>query len=325
MVWYERYGWNSNPFEQKPKPDLISGFEDIRSQVLEFVKSGDCCLLTGIDGMGKTTILKWLESYDLGDFEPIYINTSGMTEKEIKILDIDKIIREKANIFSKLRKKESNIVLLIDDAEKISSTVADAIKRNLDNNIVKSVVLAASETKKIILSKRIGSRKIEMRLMKSDEALGMILKRVGYKNPFDHESLEIIFAKAYFLPQKILELCENIAMSNIEKSITKNFVDAFFGLEGGLEKSIPLMERLSPLQRRIVIVLKTGNHRPSEIAKKLKKPAKTITSQLAILGLKSGVKMMQRKGIEDPIVEKVEGAHAVYRLTDSARRVLIKE
>ena len=95
MVWYERYGWDSNPFEIKPKPDLISGFEDIREELLEFIKSGDCCILTGPTGSGKTTLLKWLEKYALEEGFPIYINTSGMRQEEIDRINIDKIIREK--------------------------------------------------------------------------------------------------------------------------------------------------------------------------------------------------------------------------------------
>ncbi|MFH0929044.1 MAG: AAA family ATPase [Candidatus Aenigmatarchaeota archaeon] len=326
MIWYERYGWGSNPFELKPMPDLISGFDEIRSELLEFVKSGDCCLLTGMEGMGKTTLLKWLEKYALQEYEPIYINTIGMSKDELKLINIDKIIRDKVNLLDKFRKKERNIVMLIDEAQALPPTVGDAITRNLDNNLIKSVVLAApADSSKLILSEKIGKKKIAVRLMKADEAMGMILKRIGYNNPFDHESLEIIFSKATFIPKRILELCERIARANMEKHVSKDFVEAYFGLEGSMDDSTSFLNSLSPLQRKIVIVLKTGNHRPKDIAKRLKKPAKTITSQLAYLSLKAGIKTMKRKGIENPVVEKIPGTHAVYRLTDSARKTLIKE
>ena len=55
------------------------------------------------------------------------------------------------------------------------------------------------------------------------------------------------------------------------------------------------------------------------------KPTKTITAQLAYLGLKSRVSLMKRKGIEKPVVEKASDRPAVYKLTDEVRDILDSE
>ena len=329
MSWYERYGWNSNPFEQKPMPDAISGLEEIRSELLEFIKSGDCCLLFGAAGMGKTTLLKWLEKYEIRDHVPIYINTTGMKEEEIEQMNIDKMIREKLNFLGKLIGKKKDIIMLIDDAQNLPQALADVVKRNFDEHVVKSVVLASSTEDagnlKGGLMERVGKRKIRVRPLTADEAMGMIVKRVGYRNPFDHEGLEIIFREAKFIPVSILGMCESIAKSSTENNITRDFVEKYFSNEKAETQKLNFIEKLSPLQRSIVDLLKTENQRPKELAQKLQKPTKTITSQLAYLSLKAGVKTMRRKGIEKPVVEKVSENSSVYKLADSIKEVLTKE
>ena len=329
MIWYERYGWESNPFELKPKPDVISGFEDIRSGLLEFIKSGDCCLLTGATGSGKTTLLKWLEKYENQDYVPIYINTSGMRDEEVNGMNIDKMIRERLNFFGKLMGKEKRIVMLIDEAQTLPPALGNAVKRNFEEHLIKAVVMASptSDMKNLkgSLMEKVGKRKIRMRPLSADEALGMIVKRVGYRNPFEHEGLDMIFNRSGFVPKVILENCEMIAKSNNGKNIPGDFVKSYFAEDETRKHKLDFIEKLSPLQRKIVEILKTGNYRPKEMAQKLKKPTKTVTSQLAYLGLKSGVETMRRKGIESPVVEKISDSLSVYKLADDVKEILTKE
>ena len=90
MTWYEKYGWNSNPFEITPMPDTIAGIKEIREEIVDYMNSGDCCLLTGEDGMGKTVVLKWLEKYTSPNTLTIYLNTLGMTVEELKKINIER-------------------------------------------------------------------------------------------------------------------------------------------------------------------------------------------------------------------------------------------
>ncbi|MFH1473622.1 MAG: ATP-binding protein [Candidatus Aenigmatarchaeota archaeon] len=326
MVWYERYGWTSNPFELKPKPDLISGFDEIREELLDYIKSGSCCLLLGKEGMGKTTLLKWLEKYAISEGIPLYINTSGMKGVELKQMDLDKLIKEKTGLLGKMLNKGKEIILLIDEAQDLPPLMGKAIKRSFDNNVIKAVVLASETDKLENLGKSllddVSKRKVKLRPMKQEEALNMIYNRVQFRNPFEIGSLDIIFNKAGYIPKDILELCEFLAKENQKTTLTKAFLVKYFEdveTEPDLED---YMGKFSPLQRKIINVLRWENARPSEIAAKLGKPTKTITGQLAYLGLKSRVEVMKRKGIEKPIVEKASEKPPVYRLTKEVRDFL---
>lgn len=329
MVWFERYGWEKNPFDLKPMPDFVSGFEDIRSEILEFIKSGSCCLLLGNDGMGKTSILKWMEKYALEEGIPLYLNTAGMKQEEIEKLNIDKLVREKTGILGKVLQKDRKVILLVDEAHKLPPMLGEAIKRNFESHMVKSVVLASPTTEldnlKESLLGIVGERKVRIRPMKMEEAKNMVFKRIGFKNPFAPGSLETIIEKSKFTPKNILEACELLARENIEQKITKYFVEMYFAEEAAKPDKEKFLKKLSPLQKKIVLILNESNSRPIEIATKLAKPTKTITGQLAYLGLKSRADVMVRKGIEEPVIEKVSEDSSVYKLADKIKKLLSEE
>ncbi len=315
MEWYERYGWTCNPFESNPSPSSLYGFNDIRKKILEFIKSGDCCLVMGEAGSGKTVILRWLEELNSPKTSFIYLNTLGVSEGELSSIDVDKMVKEKSK--SWLFRKNS-VVMLVDDVQSLPTHIAEGIKRNFDEKRIKSVVLA-SNTEKLEnlrgnLLEEVGERKVMLRPLTNDESMGILINRLKHKNPFELGSLEIIFQRAGYLPRNILELCESVAKANTSGTVTRDFVEKFLATESRDKLATELMDRLSPLQSKIVDVLKTGNFTPTEIAEKLNKPAKTITSGLAYLSLKSGVKVMTRKGIVKPVVEKVSDRPAIYRL-----------
>ena len=71
-MWYLSYGWKSNPFFIKPNPDIIN-FEKEKEQLVNFITSGDICFLIGEPGIGKTSLLKWLENNVKNHFI-VYLN-----------------------------------------------------------------------------------------------------------------------------------------------------------------------------------------------------------------------------------------------------------
>jgi type II secretory pathway predicted ATPase ExeA len=314
MEWFEGYGWSANPFEINHVTNLISGVEDIRKKMLEFIKSNDCCLLVGPSGSGKTLLLKWLEGIGTQGTVYIYLNTIGMTEKEMKENILDKKIKENSGFWP----KKKSVVVLVDDAESLTSSIGDSLKVNFENKTINSVVLASETTElsslRANLLGEVGERVIRMRPLTNDEATVMIQNRVLSINPFEQASLELIFQKAGMRPRKILEFCEFVAKSNTEKVITADFVTKLFEEKG--KKPVNIFENLSPLQREIVEILRTGDFRPVDIAVRLGKQSKTITSQLAYLSLKAGAEMMKRKGVEHPLVEKVSERPTKYRLKE---------
>ena len=91
----------------------------------------------------------------------------------------------------------------------------------------------------------------------------------------------------------------------------------YFAEEAAKPDKEKFLKKLSPLQKKIVLILNESNSRP--------KPTKTITGQLAYLGLKSRADVMVRKGIEEPVIEKVSEDSSVYKLADKIKKLLSEE
>ena len=77
-MWYKQYGWKENPFSIKTNTGLI-GLEAKKVELLNYIKSGDICFLNGPTGVGKTSLLKWLEK-NLKHHKIIYIDAAGIQE-----------------------------------------------------------------------------------------------------------------------------------------------------------------------------------------------------------------------------------------------------
>lgn len=312
VEWFETYGWSTSPFEINHVPNLISGFDDIRKSLLSYIKSGDFCLLQGELGSGKTLILKWIEEIGSPGYNYIYFSPFGAGE-----IDLEKLIKEKESILDRFNPKKKLLVLLIDDSQALSQKSCETVKKAFDSKRIYSVLIAADSSKVSDLSETLlgesGEKMVSMRPMSNDEATGMILNRIMHINPFEPKTLDLVFKRCDFSPKRILETCEQIAQACPDRIITKEFAQNFIDeRERGKPKDV--LSLLSPLQKDIVRVLKTGDSRPVDIARILNKPAKTITSQLAYLSLKAGIETMKRKGLNQPLVEKISSRPVLYRL-----------
>ncbi len=64
--WYKELGWKDNPFKTKhPEPiqDYISGYENERKKLnYAIIEKAPLILITGKEGIGKTTLLLWLKN-----------------------------------------------------------------------------------------------------------------------------------------------------------------------------------------------------------------------------------------------------------------------
>ena len=60
-IWYQKFGWRSNPFTLDVHPELLSGYETEVKEILGKINSqSGHILVAGPLGIGKTTILRWL-------------------------------------------------------------------------------------------------------------------------------------------------------------------------------------------------------------------------------------------------------------------------
>lgn len=91
--WYREFDWKSNPFERKfiePISKFIAGYEKERRKLNYFVIDKlPLAIISGKDGLGKSTLLLWLKE-ELGKYKEVvivdYINKDVDFIKFLKIL-----------------------------------------------------------------------------------------------------------------------------------------------------------------------------------------------------------------------------------------------
>lgn len=242
MVWYENYGWKSNPFTIDPVPDTFI-IEDIHSKVVESIYSGDVLNLYGETGTGKTSLLRMLEKNLKGEFVPVFIDPLDLPQ----YAPADASSRQYEGFLNKLKKdalrnplsilrkllgstllenlkatyRKKRLVLLIDEAKDISDPLIPSYFRSIKNSGANCAIVLTSidplskfEVFKDSL-RFVRVKYLQMRRISLSEAKLMLTKRiesVGGKGirPFDDRTLKYLVEISDYVPIAILGNAEDV-------------------------------------------------------------------------------------------------------------------
>ncbi len=289
-MWYELYGWKTNPFIVKYSTDLV-GFNREKQRLLDYVDSGDICIITGDSGAGKTSLLKWLEK-EGKQFKINYVNAEGLPE------------------FYSLRKKIRKgwfkpTVLLLDEAQLCDDSIRSELKLLWDSNVLKSVVIAQTNEGMHNYSEsfksRVGKRYLPLKSMDINVAKELISRRTEDKHPFSNEMIAKIVEDAKNNPRKILENCEyiciemqgsEIKMEDVERMLRKKKEDELMEMVRLEEPKIPdnimpindeRLNNFSPMQKRLVMILLEGNRTAKQLSAILDTTEGSVGKQLSML------------------------------------------
>lgn len=289
-MWYESYGWKSNPFIVKYSIDLV-GFERQKQRLLDYVNSGDICIIKGDSGVGKTSLLKWLEK-EGRQFKVNYVNAEGLPE----FYSLGKNIRK--GWFKPT-------VLLLDEAQLCDDNLRSELKLLWDSNVLKSVVIAQTNegmhSYTESFKSRVGKRYLSLDAMEVNTAKELIEMRTGGKHPFNSEMISMIVEDAKSNPRKILENCEYICIEmqgrelraeDIERLLKKKREDDLISLVRLEEPKIPdnlmpidneKLKNFSPMQKRLIMILLEGNRTAKQLSTILDTTEGSVGKQLSML------------------------------------------
>ena len=60
-TWYKKFKWKNNPFSIKVNDSVFVGLTEERRTLASLVEGGNICILIGENGVGKSSLLRWLE------------------------------------------------------------------------------------------------------------------------------------------------------------------------------------------------------------------------------------------------------------------------
>ncbi|MAF35680.1 hypothetical protein CL622_01005 [archaeon] len=307
MEWFQFYGWKDNPFLPKSNPRVI-GLHFTKKRLLEYVKNGDICFLSGPAGSGKSSLMRWATE-NLSGYNTVYLSAEE-TDDDVPL---EHYLRQSA--WDRLFKKQ--FVLLLDESQESSIQLQKALKLNWDKNRIRSIIVAQIESLKNFpqnFQHRVGSRLIKLDRMTQSNVADMLMSRTNEKNPLEPEAIEEIGRFASYNPRRVLEFAERVCMemASLEKKRI-NLFDVRKVLNGKIKsddspnpkilKSSFIKKKkqskngsvLSPLEKKILSNLKDGSHTVRFLSKKLKSSEGSIGKQLSKLAQKGIITTVRKE------------------------------
>lgn len=308
MTWYLDYGFSENPFNIKNNTNLV-GIEKQKSQLLDYLKSGDICFLNGPTGVGKSSLLKWIK-HNLKEHTIIYIDAAEIEDN----FTITNCLKENRTLLERIKRKKfpENTIILLDESQDASPELIKALKLHWDHNNIKSIVITQISpdlrNHKESFLDRIGNRVIKLGKISKEEALDLIMIRTKNKNLFDIDALEKIFEFSNYIPRKILETCEIIAIKLKNKKQQKiNILDVEKILNEIKSKpeikkeTLPEIElpeytkSFSPMQQKIITFLAESPKTAKQLSTLLSTSEGSVGKQLSKLSHLDVVKIISQK------------------------------
>jgi DNA-binding CsgD family transcriptional regulator len=291
-MWYNNYGWNENPFTIKSGTNLV-GVEDKKEELLNYIMSGDICLLNGPTGVGKSSMLRWVEE-NLKDHTIVYIDAAGVDNN----FSISTFLRKQNSFWSKLsgNKFPKNVVILLDESQDCDEELVKALKLHWDHQHVKSIVITQINPNLDGFSEsfkhRVGNRIVKLGKISISNGYDLIKNRTQGKNPFDKSAIEAIVEKSNFIPRKILEACEIVCTKYSGKKLGINVFDVEESLNGQVlhTNHVPIPRKvtkssssLSPMQSSIIQTIAQSEKTTQELASELNTTEGSVGKQLSKL------------------------------------------
>ncbi|MDP3026483.1 MAG: ATP-binding protein [Nanoarchaeota archaeon] len=215
LITHNNPNLEENPFSIKANPKVI-GLEKQKKFLIQYIKNGDVCFLTGPTGVGKSSLLLWIKN-NLNPYHVFYIDAADVE----KSFGIKEFIKNSRRGFDRFRAYPKNTVVLLDESQDCDYELQKALKLHWDHGHIKSIVITQIDQNLKNFSDsfndRIGRRIIELGKLNKLDAINLINLRLGNKKLFDEKAIEKIIEIADYIPRKILEFCELVYLKNKDK------------------------------------------------------------------------------------------------------------
>ncbi|MFP4111824.1 MAG: AAA family ATPase [Candidatus Woesearchaeota archaeon] len=212
--WYEELDFEENPFSTNPSNFVknLVGREDVIDELMYRVRAGSIVFVEGEEGMGKTSLLRYLIKKFRGRGKVIFVDCAKL-EKELNIEDL-LVMR---NGFMKgmlLKNYPKDMILLLDNVSELSHLNNERIKYFFDQGYLRSVVFTGNSYESADFSESLRQRVakvIKLEKLEEYQAVDMIRDRIGDIKFFSDEVIEKIADLSGYVPKKILHNAEEVA------------------------------------------------------------------------------------------------------------------
>ncbi len=174
--WYEELDYDENPFSIEGQ---TYGFENLIDELDYAVNAGNMVLIEGEEGTGKTKLLKEIIKRYSGFKRVAYVDCKNLENEP----DIELLLKKRNGIIKRmLNIKPKNMIVLLDDVDKLSSKNCERIKYYFDQNYIRSVIFSSRTSQGLQCSDSVRqriSRIVKMKPLSDYEAVQLVREKVG--------------------------------------------------------------------------------------------------------------------------------------------------
>jgi len=228
-TWYNELGYAYNPFTIKPGffDDEVFGYDDEIDDLILALQGKSMNFLEGDFGLGKTTIVKYI----INELKGVYRIAHISRNRSDRSFDYDSLLKGANKGFGKLLgKKAKDVVLIVDETEKINARDCEQIMNLYDEGFIKSVLFIDASFKEARLTgdvkKEIGKKIIQLKSLSSDDAVELVRSRLeGHEELITDAFIKKVFDKSGKNTRQFLlnmeDVCRN-AIKNNRVMVTKD-------------------------------------------------------------------------------------------------------
>lgn len=189
MEWHEAMGFDDNPLLLEPlKAEYpMRGRDEEGKELLYRIASGHMAVIEGVDGSGRTMMLKHAIDNFRGKGRVVYVNAENLDEK--------------LNVTDLVDRRPKGMILLMDNVHLLSRENMIRIKYFYDEDRIASVVFTTLDYDKVnftdAIRDRVGRNVIRLPKKVDEDAAQQILKdRFGRKKPLDQAEIKKLYKQA---------------------------------------------------------------------------------------------------------------------------------
>lgn len=234
-LWFSNMGWSKNPFTLDVIPALFTGYDDEVRSIMKMIslQSGHT-LVTGDIGVGKTTLLKWLELNLPHEFNPLYVFSPPKQFQDIvESVALAMGIKDKctlSNIDKVLMGRNKKCVLLLDEVHEFDKSTTDSFKTLGDAEGISLVLVGLRDIEGRIkeespaLLNRVVFR-LSLHNLNLTDSENMVVKRIenvggsGHE-PFKDDAIKKIYELSQGNPREVIKLCNKAVAVAIDEGLS---------------------------------------------------------------------------------------------------------
>ncbi len=234
-MWWRKLGFYTNPFTIKPAPfdNKVFGQDKIFEDLYYKIPAGTMSFVEGNLGTGKTSILKNLIAKFRGRGKLIYFSCNRIDTE----LNIEDLLKGKYGFWGRMfGMMPKEMIVLLDEAQQLSSVNTERIKYFFDQGNIKSVVFTGTDYSNTNLHQSIKERVGQDGLFKikelgEDQAVALMRNRIGNTNLISDDLIKKIWHLSGKNPRRLLQRLDRVfryAVENMETVIKEEHLSKIF-------------------------------------------------------------------------------------------------